>query len=241
MTGGRVWGQKGGTVAQNSGPIVALPPMAPPVASGMASAGASGHSGNTAQALELSTADGVPRRKSLLVPVLVGLGACLFVLGAVAVLGLGVLRAVGLTPPPAASLSGAPLAPSPPNDVATGGSPSRDRGSDLNIAGSAPLIVPSEGAGSPFDSLRNPAGGSGGSGAPRPRDDAPRPKSVSSAPVPHPGSGGRPPSDAAKTAQCYTDPFTGVVRLAVKGRVPAGAALYACKQNPFTGQYQKAK
>jgi hypothetical protein len=43
---------------------------------------------------------------------------------------------------------------------------------------------------------------------------------------------------APKAALCFSDPFTGAVKLASKGR-PAGAATFACKQNPFTGQYQK--
>jgi hypothetical protein len=44
---------------------------------------------------------------------------------------------------------------------------------------------------------------------------------------------------APKTLRCYTDPFTGTIRLEGSGPRAAGAQSYPCKQNPFTGQYQK--
>lgn len=42
-----------------------------------------------------------------------------------------------------------------------------------------------------------------------------------------------------KTLKCYTDPFTGMIRLEGGGPRAAGAQPYPCKQNPFTGQYQR--
>jgi serine/threonine-protein kinase len=42
-----------------------------------------------------------------------------------------------------------------------------------------------------------------------------------------------------KSLRCYTDPFTGTVRLDGTGQRPSQAQTFTCKQNPFTGQYQK--
>ena len=167
--------------------------------------------------------------------------------GAIIAAGFGVwtfLRERGAGPAASAPLSALGGAPAGTADSGTGGTPPRDRGRDpapeSNVGGSAPLIVPAQGGASPFDSLRGPLDGSGG--AARPRDDGARPRPASSAPVSPPsGAAGRASTEPTKTVQCYTDPFTGVVRLAVKGRIPAGAAMFACKQNPFTGQYQKAR
>jgi serine/threonine-protein kinase len=39
--------------------------------------------------------------------------------------------------------------------------------------------------------------------------------------------------------RCYQDPFTGAVRLEGSGQRPAGAQVFPCKQNAFTGQYQR--
>jgi serine/threonine-protein kinase len=42
-----------------------------------------------------------------------------------------------------------------------------------------------------------------------------------------------------KPLRCYTDPFTGTVRLDGAGQRPSQVQTFNCKQNPFTGQYQK--
>jgi serine/threonine-protein kinase len=42
-----------------------------------------------------------------------------------------------------------------------------------------------------------------------------------------------------KAMRCYTDPFTGTVRLDGTGQRPSQVQTFTCKQNPFTGQYQK--
>jgi serine/threonine-protein kinase len=44
---------------------------------------------------------------------------------------------------------------------------------------------------------------------------------------------------STKTLKCYTDPFTGIIRVDGAGARPATVQTYPCKQNPFTGQYQK--
>jgi serine/threonine-protein kinase len=41
---------------------------------------------------------------------------------------------------------------------------------------------------------------------------------------------------ATKTERCYADPFTGQIRVAGAGHMDAN---FACKQNPFTGAYQR--
>jgi serine/threonine-protein kinase len=51
------------------------------------------------------------------------------------------------------------------------------------------------------------------------------------------GAAGRNPG---KTLKCYTDPFTGIIRLEGSGPRAAGVQSYPCKQNPFTGQYQRS-
>ena len=44
------------------------------------------------------------------------------------------------------------------------------------------------------------------------------------------------PPSAAKTARCYSDPFTGQLRIADAAHA---SSSFACRQNPFTGAYQK--
>jgi serine/threonine-protein kinase len=242
-TGGRVWGQKGGTVAHNGGPIVALPPITGPTGQITGPTGDSSTTGNTARghSLEVSTTETGARKRSLLVPISIALTVLLFVAGGALAAGFGLWTFLrGREAGTLASVSSAPTGGAPALDSATGGSPSRDQPPDSNIAGSPPSIVPAQGGNSPFDGLLNKPGSD--AEPPRPRDDGARPKPAPSAPASPPGGvGGRPPSDAARTVQCFTDPFTGAVRLIAKGRVPTGAAVYPCKQNPFTGQYQKLK
>jgi hypothetical protein len=45
------------------------------------------------------------------------------------------------------------------------------------------------------------------------------------------------PPPAAKTARCFSDPFSGQVRL-VSGARPADTPTFACKQDPFTGKWK---
>ena len=44
------------------------------------------------------------------------------------------------------------------------------------------------------------------------------------------------PPSAAKSARCYSDPFTGQLRVADDAHA---SSSFACRQNPFTGAYQK--
>jgi hypothetical protein len=41
------------------------------------------------------------------------------------------------------------------------------------------------------------------------------------------------------TLRCFTDPFTGMLKPVGSGPHAGGAQTFACKQNPFTGGYQK--
>jgi serine/threonine-protein kinase len=45
------------------------------------------------------------------------------------------------------------------------------------------------------------------------------------------------PTTAPKTLQCFNDPFSGQIRPAGASR-PAGAAVFACQMDPFTGKYK---
>jgi hypothetical protein len=218
---GRAWGQKGATVV-HTGPIVALPPAPAETARG--------HS------LELGTSGTPARSRSAFTPLFLALIATVLVGGAAAAVGVGVWRMVRDSAAPGASASAAAQEP----NRATGGTPAVNEGGagrspaespNITVGGSPPVIVPSTSGGrSPFEGLTGKGGTTG-----RPSEEKPRQKTE---PRPAIAQGGRSPSDAPKTAQCYRDPFTGAVKPA-KGAVPANTSLFTCKYNPFNGQYTK--
>jgi hypothetical protein len=185
-------------------------------------------------ALEVSTGAVASPSRSATGPLLLALGGLLLFGGAVAALGLGAWRIMA-DPAPATSASAATLSAT----RATGGAPAREPGNggsgpgtpDVSVGGSPPVIVPSDGDGrSPFEGLVTAKGGAS-SRAP----DAKAPRKNES---PATGSGGRAQAEPVRAAQCYRDPFTGAIK-AVKGNVPANVRPFACKYNPFNGQYQR--
>ncbi len=223
---GRQWGQKGATVV-HSGPIIGLPPAQGSAPFPAANTGP-GH------ALDVSgTGEARPRKLGLPLTV----AAIAFVVlgfGATA-LGIGAMKWFGGRTEPSASASqhAAPPVASEPAP-ASGGSPAIAPASEPG-PGPGPGIsvggTPSAPERNPFDEIV-PAIGAGGAAGRGKKDEKPREK------PPTPAQSGTAHADAPKTAQCFRDPFTGTVKLSNKGR-PAGAAVFACKQNPFTGQYQK--
>jgi hypothetical protein len=219
---GRQWGQKGATVV-HTGPIIGLP-----AAQGFAPLPA----GNTGpgQALDVSsTSDARPRKLGLPLTV----AAIAFVVlgfGATA-LGIGALKWWGGRGEPSASASqhAAPPVASEPAP-ASGGSPAIEQGPGISIGG-----APEPPSRNPFDEIVPTIGGAGGAAGRGKKDEKGRERPQTPGPGPQ---GGAAHAEAPKGVLCFSDPFTGAVKLASKGR-PPGAATFACKQNPFTGQYQK--
>jgi eukaryotic-like serine/threonine-protein kinase len=73
---------------------------------------------------------------------------------------------------------------------------------------------------------------------PPPKSDKPS-KPVPTPPTPPPAAHEPSPTvKPAATQRCYNDPFSGQIRPA-SGAVPGGAAVFGCKQDPFTGKYKK--
>jgi hypothetical protein len=53
---------------------------------------------------------------------------------------------------------------------------------------------------------------------------------------PVPAAVSAPPANTARAVRCYSDPFTGQIRVAGAGHT---SDSFACQQNPFTGAYQR--
>jgi len=223
---GRQWGQKGATVV-HAGPIVGLPP---------AQGSAPFPAGNTGpgQALDVS-GTGEPQKRKLGLPLFVAATAFVVLGFGATALGIGAMKYWGGRTEPSASASqhaAAPPAP-PASQPASGGSPAivptPVPPPDISLGG-----APNPNR-NPFDEVVPPAvdgTGSGGAAGRGKKDEKPRP------PAPATNAQGGAGQAAPKAAQCFTDPFTGTIKLASKGK-PAGAAVFPCKHNPFTGQYQK--
>jgi len=211
------------SVPQATGPDATLPMDPPtllfsgsPVAEAVTARGTTG-----AVAIRPHPGTLPPRKRSPLVPVLIGLSVAI-------VLGLGVL-ALLLHGKPSASSAQLPLAEPP--TAAT-----------LPSAAPAPLIL-------------NPdlAGGAASGSAlakPAPRSTE-KPPAVASPALPNlpslvnpppspprqaPAAVSVPPTNGARSVRCYSDPFTGQIRVAGAGHT---ADSFACQQNPFTGAYQR--
>jgi len=172
---------------------------------------------NTAQALELATrSTGRSALPWVLLGVVVTLGA---VGGAVMLLRPKTETAAD----PAASGSVALAAPAAPVDSA-------------NVAlAPAPESSPESAVTpQPKPSQARKPGSAAASQPPAAGDKPPAPQPPAATPPASPAA----PAPAAKTARCYSDPFSGLVRL-VSGARPADAPTFACKQDPFTGKWKK--
>lgn len=171
-----------------------------------------------------SDANHLPMKRSS-VPLFVGAGA----IGVAIVVGVFVLRGQGGSVPAAM-----------PTVVTVVGAPGRAvTESNLVVVATSPtatLDVPATpqnpslpSANVKSESKRVAAKSSGPIAANR--EPTALPEGASTKPVAVPSAG--------KSLRCYTDPFTGMVRLDGSGARPAQIQTFACKQNPFTGQYQK--
>jgi len=178
---------------------------------------ASGHPGsapsiNTAQALELATRSS---GRSALPWILLGV---VLTLGVVAVTVM-VLRpspdATAEAAPSSSSVAAAPAAPADSPNVALAPPPE-----------SSP---PAETAAKPKPAQAGKTGAK-----PEPAEPAP-PVAARPAAAAAPAAA---PASASKTARCFSDPFSGQVRLVGSGKAP-DAPTFACKQDPFTGKWKK--
>jgi len=158
-----------------------------------------------------------PRRNGLL-PLVIGVGvAVLLALGLLVLLllrnrdSVDRARALALDAGVAVTPSAAPgplvLSPELPN---TGGPTAAGSAPHVSLDGKPP--GPSAGTVAPAQSPPSPA-------------VAVRAPSVQA-----------PASPAARGARCYSDPFTGQLRVAGAGH---GQDSFPCRQNPFTGAYQR--
>jgi serine/threonine-protein kinase len=193
---------------------VATPALVTPAA--LASAPAT----HTSQPLEVTT--NMPARSAL--PwVLVG-GAALF--GA----GIGALLLLRQKPAETAeSVASIEPAPAPP--------PAKELVPATPPAATPPTATP------PAEIKASPATSPPAAALPANAPESPspalptaqKPAALPQIPLPLPPA---PAAAAAKTARCFTDPFSGQIRVSGSGRGPEGAT-FPCKQDPFTGKYKK--
>ena len=161
------------------------------------------------------------RKRSALIPVLIGLGVALALAAAVLVL---VLRRnsgpSGPDQPPTADRNAATTTPSAaPTPLILD--------PDLPVTASSgapiqkPTVRPSDkpALANPVPTLALPS---------LPPIVNPTPVAVRPAPAPA--------TNAARSTRCYSDPFTGQIRVAGAGHANDS---FACQQNPFTGAYQR--
>jgi serine/threonine protein kinase len=211
------------SVPQATGPHATLP-MDPPtllfsdsqIAQAMTARGTTG-----AAVIRAHSGPNPAHKRSALLPVVIGLGIAIAV-------GLVVLVLIVRSK---ASSSAAPL-PEQPTGAATA------------TSAPAPLVLNPDLPAAPN------SGSSAASGATHPiakpaaaSPAAPAPTANPAAPVvvDPPSAAMRPPPaapqvGAARVARCYSDPFTGQIRLAGAGH---SNDSFACQQNPFTGAYQR--
>ncbi len=199
------------------------PPFAPAASAGQFPSDAhptqgSAPSLNTAQALELSTRS---TSRSVLPWVLLGIVVSLGSTGVALLLLRGKPSEAAADPNASASANGAAAAPVNAASVALApapeSSPQSDQGLSQKPASGRKPGAPPASAAEPSQPKEAPAHAAAATPAP--------------APVAAPAAG-------AKTARCFSDPFSGQVRLVGTGRAPE-APTFACKQDPFTGKYKK--
>jgi len=214
------------SVPQATGPHATLPMDPPTLLFSDSQIAQAVTARNTTGAAVIRSHPGAPpaQRRSALLPVVIGLGVAI-------ALGLGVLVLL-VRSKAGSSSTQLPIPEQPSTAVIPSSAP-------------APLVL------SP-DLPEVPANGnSAAKAATHPSDKpsppnpaAPTPASTPAAPaVVDPTSPAvRPPTMAApqagggRIARCYSDPFTGAIRLAGAGHT---SDSFACQQNPFTGAYQR--
>jgi serine/threonine-protein kinase len=200
-----------------SAPVGPTAPAPPPAATseGFAAAGYPGSapSINTAQALELTTRSS---GRSALPWILLGVVLTLGAVGGAAVLLRPSAHAVAEAASSTSSVAAAPAATADSN---------------------AERAPPPEASFESKSSGKPKAAQAGKTGATsvRPEPAAPTPPAAAAAPAAPPAAAA--PTPASKTSRCFSDPFSGQVRLA--GGRAADAPTFACKQDPFTGQWKK--
>jgi len=215
------------TAPQATGPQVTLP-MDPPmplftggqVAQAVTSRGTTG-----AAVLRPHPGAASPRKKSALLPVVIGLGfAIALALGVLVLLLRNKADSSNSAQLPAAeSRTTVALPPPAPSPVL------------LN-----PDVPPSATNGTSSERLAaNPNAKPAPPSAPNAVLSPPAPSIVGATPPSIRTPTGAPPppqANAGRLARCYSDPFTGQIRLAGAGRT---GDSFPCQQNPFTGAYQR--
>jgi serine/threonine-protein kinase len=203
-------------------------PAAAPTPAPVTGAGLSASSINTSQAIDQALRASKP-------------GALPWILlGVVVVLsGIGAALLLLRSPSSNAAAEGAPSAsttPAPPASVSTEPTAPAARASSepSPTHDSKPL------SNKPATSPSAPAGAAPVAAAPvaaAPVAAAPVTTPPTSAPATTPPTTSK-PATTPKTLQCFSDPFSGQIRPAGVTR-PAGAAVFACQMDPFTGKYKR--
>jgi serine/threonine-protein kinase len=182
---------------------------------GFASSGRPGSapSINTAQALELATRSS---GRSALPWILLGV---VLTLGSVAVAVL-LLRpsspAVAEATPSSSAVAATPAPVDSPNVALA---PPPESTPQVDTAAKKPAAQP----------------GKTGTASPKPEPAAATPPAAPATPAaPAPA----PAAPASKSARCFSDPFSGQIRLVGSSKAP-DAPTFACKQDPFTGKWKK--
>ena len=170
---------------------------------------------NTAQALELSTRS---QSRSALPWVLLGVVLTLGAVGTAVALLRGGPSGTAADAPSSASAAPAAAVPADSAHVALAPAPESSPQGDAAASGKPSEANPKPAV--PAAPRQTPA-------ATPPAPAAPQPAAPTPAAAP-----------AGKTARCFSDPFSGLVRLVGSGRAP-DAPTFACKQDPFTGKWKK--
>jgi len=206
------------SVPQATGPHATLPMDPPTVLFSDSQIAQAVTARGTTGATEVRSQPGAhaAQKRSSLLPVVIGLGVAI---------ALGLIVLVLLVRSKASS-SPAPI-PEQPTAVA------------LPSAAPAPLIL------NP-DLPAGPADGTSDARAathpidkrvpPSPASPTPSPNLAAPSPVVRPPPPAGPQASGGRVARCYSDPFTGQIRLAGAGHA---SDSFACQQNPFTGAYQR--
>jgi serine/threonine protein kinase len=211
---------------QATGPQATLP-MDPPtqVFSGSPIARAVTAGGVTGPAVVRPHPGTLPRKRASLLPLVIGLGIAI-------VLGSSVLALLWRSKSVAPSSAQVPL-PEPP------------AAATIRTTPNAPLLLdpdPAPVAGSESSSSKPPSPATGKHAPAAPIAAAPpanAPAIVDAAPGavrPPPPATPALPTNGARSMRCYSDPFTGQIRVAGAGHTNDS---FACQQNPFTGAYQR--
>ena len=157
------------------------------------------------------------RRSSALLPVLIGLGVAL-------ALAVGVVALLLREKPEAAASAQVPD-PERPTAAALPSAP-------------PPLVLSPDLTEGPVSGTPGTKPGSHSADKPTPAPAAALPASPPAIVIPTPPAAApaAAPANAARALRCYSDPFTGQIRIAGAGHTNDS---FACQQNPFSGAYQR--